>query len=63
MIVTYDKNNNPIYRDIGVKLTNEWRKQAHQDSFKKNGNGWWIFVGVAHYKNKNSWLEQFRKGD
>tara|TARA_R100000900_G_scaffold20693_1_gene16883 strand:- start:347 stop:547 length:201 start_codon:yes stop_codon:yes gene_type:complete len=62
-IKSYDKNNNPVYRVVGVKHTKKWRMQAHKESFEKNGNGWWIFVGVAQYKNKNNWIEQFRKGD
>jgi len=59
---SYDKNYNPLYKE-GTKLTNKWRKQTHLESFKKYGNGWWWFVGVAQFKNKKTWIEKYRKGD
>jgi len=60
-IKTYDHNNNPVYRKVGIKLTNKWRKESHLESFKTNGNGWWWFVGVSRLKYKKTWVEKFRK--
>lgn len=39
------------------------REKVWKELFKRNGNGWWFFVGTPPSRYITTWIEQFRKAE